>query len=252
MDDIWVKTYLMQSKMPDFKKRKRQAIGVIEHFLKQCSAPYFSFSGGKDSTAMLCLLNEIGALDVPIFTQSDDLDWDFKESLCRGIISELGFKDYTFSKSNVSVLNQLEGLNDSIDISDCFYGEIQRFSTDRKRNGWCMGIRAEESLKRRITVKNAWKNNLRGVRLCKDGFLHGYPMGFLTGTDVFAIIMQNGCNYSETYDRHEFKAPHELRFSWTYSPEVLLYSGGISWLKRNYFQTWQKLVTKFPELSTIA
>lgn len=248
MNYKWRQIYLIQSKMNDHHWRVYQAKRTIDRFLLICDRPYLSFSGGKDSSAMLVLFYEIGATDIPVLTQADDMDWPFKRGHCHKVIQMLGFSDYTYQEASDSVSDQVFSGSDQIDISDLFYGVISDFASKRNRNGFCMGIRAQESVKRRITIAKA---ACRPWFSFKDGLWRAYPMGNLTGEDVFAILLSRGVPYAEIYDKHGGDPPHSLRFSWYCNPEFF-HRGQMQWLKKYYPEMWQGLVHKYPKLSVYA
>jgi 3'-phosphoadenosine 5'-phosphosulfate sulfotransferase (PAPS reductase)/FAD synthetase len=250
MTDIWQKHYLLNSKLQLFKKTVDTHKRVIDKFMNSCNKPYLSFSGGKDSSAMLCLFSEMGITDVPVFTQADDFDWHYKRELCHKIINELGFGNYNYIESNVSVLEMLSKDVEGVPMEQCWEDVVRGFVKTGQYDGFAMGIRQEESKGRRITLKLAYGNGL--VRKCADGLVHAYPMAFFKGEDVFSIILSRGIQYAEIYDRHEDLAPHQMRFSWIFKPGITHSVGGIAWLKKNYPEQFRKLITVNPLIHSMA
>jgi len=240
MTDYWKSYYLAHSRTRLFKKRIDLAFKVIDNFVSVCDKPYIGFSGGKDSSAMLLLYQKLGLTNIPVFTQSDDFDWDFKKPTCLKIIGQTGFFDYTYNVANESVLEQVGNMdflsNDYINIDNVFYGEIEKFYKSRDLNGYSIGIRIQESRKRKFRVLTAGQ-----VSKTKSGLWSCYPVANLRGEDVFALIISNDLPYMDVYDKHGDKAPHEIRFSWVTNPE-LFHRGVLVWLKQNYPDRYNKLI----------
>jgi len=240
MKAYWEKVYRLHGQLPEHRRRVAEHKQVIARFIELCDRPYLSFSGGKDSSAMLVLFAEMGLQHIPVFTQADDFDWPYKKDLCHSIIKALGFHTYHYIESKVSVLELLKQNAETISMQQCWENLVADFVKQHQYNGFCMGIRFEESVGRRLTLAISYRDGL--VRKCKDGLVHGYPMAFLTGKDVFAIIQKAGIPYAEIYDRHEELTPHQMRFSWMFKPGITHNKGGLSWLKKNYPEQFQKLV----------
>lgn len=250
MKDVWLKYYKLNATMPSFKKKVQTHKDIILRFINDCENPYISFSGGKDSTAMLCLFAELGFTNIPVFTQADDFDWHYKKDLCHSIIEYLGFSNYNYRESPVSVLSLLAKDTEYISMDECWEKVVSDFVKEGDYTGFAMGIRAEESKGRSFTLKKSYKFGL--VKGCSDSLIHAYPMAFLGGEDVFSILIQRGVPYAEIYDRHEDLAPHQMRFSWMFKPGITHSVGGISWLKKNYPDQFRKLIEVNPLIYSMA
>lgn len=246
MTEYWKSYYLAHSKTRLFQKRIDFSFRVIDNFMSVCDRPYIGFSGGKDSSAMLILYQKLGLINIPVFTQADDFDWEFKEPTCRRIIKHLGFTDYTYQQASESVLEQIRVMdflqNDFVKIDSLFFGTIENFYKQRKLNGYSIGIRIQESNKRKFRILTAGQ-----VAKTKSGLWSCYPMGNLKGEDIFALIISNGLPYMEIYDKHNERPPHELRFSWVTNPE-LFHLGVVVWLKQNYPEHFNKLCVINPKI----
>ncbi len=247
MQDKWRTYYALNARLSSFKRSIEKHRDVLRRFKDSCERPYFSFSGGKDSSAMLVLAAELGMTDIPVFTQGDNLDWDYKKELCYSIIQQLGFTDYSYIESTHSVLYDLSISVEEISMQKCWDDLVADFVKSRNRDGFAMGIRQQESLGRNYTLKKAYKNGL--VQKCADGLIHAYPVAFLKGEDIFSIIVTSGIPYAEIYDRSDDDPPHKMRFSWMFKPGITQSTGGIGWLKNYYPEQYRKLTIINPLIS---
>lgn len=236
--------YLARARTSGFRQRVGQAKGIIESFLVTCERPYISFSVGKDSEAILILLTQIGIRDIPICTQGDDLDFPDKREYGECIVSRLGFTDYTYAYSDVSALAQLA----DEDISGTFTHVMNRFAIQRKRTGFLMGLRAEESWHRRRLIRKFGPtyerrtkyDSHRTEQVCLP--LHNWQ-----GEDVMALIVSTETPYMHVYDKDDDRMPHEIRFSWMVSPQFFDRDGA-AWLRRHYPEQFAKLAQVYPGL----
>lgn len=213
----------------------------MKDFLSHVERPYLAFSGGKDSEACLILLKMINRTDIPVFTQCDDLDFPQKKKKCQQILQYLGFKNYSFEYSEMSALNQLKT---SDVISGTFSHVVKRYIEQNQNDGYIMGIRVEESKKRKFNI-----GKLGNLTQLTNGMWRCLPVAFWSGIDVFALILSLNCPYMDVYDCDEWKAPHEIRFSWMYNPDFAG-DGSALFLKRYYSEQYEKLRRINPTIST--
>jgi 3'-phosphoadenosine 5'-phosphosulfate sulfotransferase (PAPS reductase)/FAD synthetase len=242
MTEYWQELYLFHANTDGYRKRIESAKQTILQFVEKCQSPYISFSGGKDSTVLLGLFRDLGLTDTPVFSQLDDLDWDFTESLMLKITGELGFKNHHFRTPQYSVLGRFAEMDFidetvTIDTKKCFFDEIDTFVLENRLTGNANGIRIEESKNRRMCI-------LKHGTLFKqtNGFWKCFACGHLTGLDVFAYIISNNLTYAPVYDAHGDFAPHEIRFSWILHPDFLR-RGNAAWLKRHFPNEFNKLLS---------
>lgn len=82
----------------------------------------------------------------------------------------------------------------------------------------------------------------------KKGIWQSNPIARLNGIDVFSIIIQNNVEYIDVYDKDtEDIPPHEIRFSWLFTPEFAS-SGSALFLKKNYPMQFAKLCKINPKI----
>lgn len=236
--------YLARSRTNGYRQRVEQAKRITEDFLAVCDRPYLSFSGGKDSEALLILLSQMGLTTIPVATQGDDLDFPDKREVCERIISSLGFIDYTYDYSDISALAQLP----DEDISGTFTHVMNRFAINRQRNGFLMGLRSEESWHRRRLIKAFGYTYERKTKY--DSSVTEtvcLPLHNWQGDDVMALIVSTETPYMHVYDKDDTKMPHEIRFSWMVSPQFFD-RDSVAWLRRHYPEQFSKLAQVYPGL----
>lgn len=224
--------YAEHARTARFARRVEQARDVVDRFLSVVQAPYVGFSGGKDSTALLGLLSEMGQTDVPVFTQADDLDWPEKQQFCVDTIRRLEFTRWDYCESETSAVDQFAAL--SLSATDMIRGTfshvIRHYVATTARDGVLLGLRAEESHGRRMSRR------LRGsLYRTVDGLWHGQPLADWSGVDVFAFLVSRNLPWFHIYDRDDWQAPHEIRMSWLCNPSFVD-RGAAAFLRRYYPQ----------------
>lgn len=217
--------------------RVRQANEIIKSFLGICDKPYVSFSGGKDSTVVLHLVSKFDKT-IPVFTQMDDLDYPNKREHCQRVVDEFGFKNYYLEDTKESVWD-LVGKDKKMDANEIFYRVIDAFLKKVDSNGHFMGLRVEESKKRKMNYL------VRGPIYNRGGMNVCNPISLWKGMDVFGYIIQKEISYIDVYDNDTFQMPHEIRFSWWYNPSFEN-QGNLVKLKKNNPKLFDKLAMTLP------
>lgn len=222
------------------EKRIGKALGVIQEFLSIRKNPYIAFSGGKDSTVMMYLVSLLGNKEIPVFTQGDDLDFPDKEGHCRGVVDMLGFSNYSYVYSDVSAMEQIGKER----ITGTFWEVIEKYREEIRADGVFMGLRAQESKARTFVAKK--KGVIYDVR---DDVTRCLPVLYWRAEEIFAFIIQKDLPFHSIYDKSDLieKYPHEMRFSWMYSPRFSQW-GALIVLKKMYPDLARRLIMKCPQL----
>lgn len=195
---------------------------------------------------MLSLIAELGySKQCIVFTQGDDLDFPHKESYCKRVVSALGYEQHYYMMSEVSALEILSKMEIYEDFPDIFFPVIEKFVREHCPDAVIMGLRQQESKARRMTIGRYGQMFLAK----KDNLHHCFPVGKWTGVDVFAQIMSSGVEYIDIYDKDSVdRAPHEIRFSWAFSPAFAADAGSAFWLKKHYPEIFTRLAAINPQL----
>jgi len=227
-------------------RAKNEAVSILHQCFEVCNKPYLAFSGGKDSLALLILIAELGYQnECMIFTQGDDLDFSHKESYCRRVVASLGYEKHHYIMSEVSALEKLKEMQIYEELSGTFSHVVAKFVREQSPDAVIMGLRQEESKARRMTIGRYGQMFLAK----KDNLHHCFPIGRWTGIDVFAQIVASGIEYIDVYDKDSpDRAPHEIRFSWAFSPAFAADAGSAFWLKKHYPEIFTRLAAINPQL----
>jgi phosphoadenosine phosphosulfate reductase len=187
MDKIWRETFKIWSKIEEYQKRIEESKKIIAEAFQRYKRPYVAYSGGKDSIVMLHL----------VLQQNQDIDiwhWDHGRALMpRKIERKLIKNAYAIGAKNLLIksakaLDKEEARWNYKFWYKSFFGILNRVSKDRDWDGLFIGIRHEESLKRKRQYKKTFIN-----QSC-------YPLLNLTWKDVWAYIISNNLPYPAMYD----------------------------------------------------
>lgn len=238
--------YLARSKQMSFKKLMNRTKLIITQYLEMVSKPYLSFSGGKDSLAMLILFCQMGLTDIPVFTQADDLDYPEKEPYCKMIVKELGFTEYYYEWSEVSARQQIVDFEDIESVSGTFTHVIRRFVARHRFDGNVIGLRQEEAAGRKALIKyNGQIYTRKKLGITETVLL---PVAYWRGEDIFALVVSTDAAYISVYDHDDLLMPHQIRFSWPLSPNFFD-RGNVAELRRNYPEIYNDMLSLNPQLS---
>jgi len=186
MKKKWIKTFRLWSETEEYFNRIKQAQKITKAALSKYNNPYLAFSGGKDSTVMLdMVLKEYPW--IPVW------HWDYGDQLMPREIEEEVINNAKLIGVNNLFVEKRVGSDARVNSGSGykqFFGSIDNL---RKKHGWDLGfigVRQEESYKRKSNYKNfIVKNNC-------------YPLLKLTWMDVWAYIVSNDLPYPLVYDKY--------------------------------------------------
>ena len=179
--------YRLHAEMPEYKYRIKSAHNVIEQGFERCDNPYIACSFGKDSSAMLHMIlqhrSDLQVLFVA-FAESEILN-NYKE------VAQWWIDNYNI---NLSVITLGRGI-DTEETKD-----VEVMSNFGDHDGYFIGLRAEESAGRRVTLKHHGRlylnKSVRKVRIS--------PVAFLTQDDIGAYNITNGIKTLESYQEYGY------------------------------------------------
>jgi len=185
--------FLLWSETSEFKTKVLETKRLIDEVLKRYSKPYLAYSGGKDSITMIHLVlskNRNIAL----------VHWDYgRYYIPREIEREiLSIAEYC-GATNIQILtsslyNELKRTAKGV-IGKYFIGiEVPKL-IKKGYNACFLGLRAEESNKRRKRLKWFYEYDKRGIT-------NIFPLKNWAWKDVWAYIVSNNLPYPSIYDRY--------------------------------------------------
>lgn len=211
MPVILRETYRLWSEEPGYRTRIEDARIIIRETLKKYN-PYIAYSGGKDSLVMthLTLLQNPNILV---------WHWDYGpyfvpreiENEIEYIAKTIGTREYEVDTSPEYRKGRVET---AVKIDRrAIYGRIIPEMKNRGINASFIGLRSEESTKRKLRTKNTYEKTVPGMTMV-------FPIRGLTVRDIWAYIVSNNLPYCSHYDRYsELPGYENTRFCTYFDPE---------------------------------
>lgn len=253
MDEYWRDTYLLHSESLSFQKKVKKSVEYVNRFLDLGVKCYGSVSGGKDSTAMMHLIESVSDYhpSIGFVSVKDDMDFPGEMEYLRILKQEFGFViDVLHPENNLWEIAHKHDFTEDIHSKgtafsdDNFYGLLKEYQREHQYKGVFLGLRAEESNGRRF---NRAKNGL--IYYNEDWHqLVCHPLADWTGMDVMAYLVSREVPILYVYFLTKFvKAPHEIRKSWVL-PSGQASSGQALWLKYYFPEIFQRLAAINPKM----
>lgn len=236
----------IRAKYIEYKKRIKGAITIIKKAKNMNLKFIISWSGGKDSTAMVHIIKNIWP-ECPIITQFDDCDWPEKRKYIYSVANCFKW-DVHEVVPDFSVWKYFKdkGIKDENICSKNHYltkyGFLKPLEDKRKELGCAgafIGLRKQESNRRKRNYK--YNGNLYKL---KSGEYICTPIIHLEVEDVFAYLVSNHIDINPCYFNNTFNEPENIRLSW-FLPSVYNYGQGHAEYMRKYYP---ELYNKFREL----
>lgn len=236
---------LFHTKSKAFRLRLEKSKEIISQALSRLALPYVAFSGGKDSSVLLHLVREQSPNTRAIFI---DDEWNLPETIdliqrtnnCDRVAMTIPHTEWFTSFA------QPKELPDGVIWSDASPREnIVAYAREQGHDGAFIGLRAEESAKRRIMLRT------NGVfYFAKNHEMwQAYPLAWWTWRDVWAYILSKGVDYNKAYDKLEEMGiePKNQRVG-PLAVERVLGRGQIVILKRGWFDLYNRFAAEHPEV----
>lgn len=243
MQARWRTLYDAHGQLASTRARVERTCRWLDQVLTTCRSPYVSFSGGKDSLAVLGLMCCVRpASQVVVVTQADDLDWPWKRAYCHRVIAQLGITDYEYCESTVSARDQL--VAGAARIRGTFRHVLRAYAQRRGHDAAILGLRAAESRGRQLSRARRGRDYRT-----REGLRHLLPLADWSALDVMAWIQQCGLPLAPVYEWDDDGVPpHERRMSWPVMPDLMAH-GEARLLQRHEPGLWNALVAAAPHLT---
>ena len=210
MTEQWRETFLAWARTEAYQHAVAEARRVISEALAQSKKPMVSFSGGKDSTAMLHLVLQ-QKRDVTVW------HWDYGPAFVpRDVQAEienlprrLGVRQLRIDTSGIYWREWRKAKNVFYRV---YFGLVAPRLLQEGYDCVFVGIRAEESVKRRLRI--AANRSLTAIR-------EACPLASWQWLDVWAYLVNNNVPYLSLYDsRAELVGYDKVRFATLFDPEM--------------------------------
>jgi 3'-phosphoadenosine 5'-phosphosulfate sulfotransferase (PAPS reductase)/FAD synthetase len=231
---------LVYAKTIKYKRNLEITTNSLVRFFKICKSPYLALSWGKQSIVLAHLIYKLRPNTPMIFLRS----WESYllhnyEDVIKNFIPKI--KYYEHFKDNVSWNNW--GWQETRD-----YGskDIQNMADECFPNwdGVIMGLSKDESVARRITCSSSntdWKTIFK----YKNNKYRCTPIQIWAEQDLAAYIATNNIKLLSTYNNTGLKGRTTARITRN-NAEM----NGLRELKKENISNYNKIVNRFPELST--
>lgn len=235
----------------EHRRRVERARDVIAQWLRACPRPYIAFSGGKDSVAVLGLVQSVAPDPIPVMWHNSGVEWPGVPVILRMLKARGLVRDWIEVRSDVDVI-ALKQKQERGEISASKKDKLALFDpVDNAVNRWkftggAIGLRQEESSARRID------GAVHGEIYRKtDGYLRCCPINRWSWRDVYAYIADEQLPlhpiYSAPLDGLEHRG--RIRLSWWLSTDNQRH-GELGWIKRNYWPVYAEIVRLIPSVAS--
>lgn len=241
----------LRARLSVFRRRVEQSRRIVADWLPQVERPYVSVSGGKDSVAMLHLIQDVardhGRPLLPILWHDSGVEYSdipemFERLTSMGLVPEL-----VVVRSPEDALDlERRFLNGEVTASAVdrrvMYGPFREVELSRGFDGFAMGLRRQESAGRR------WNARCRGdTYRTTSGTLRCCPLGNWEWQDVYAYGCLHSLPLHPLYSAPLMGREHRgmIRISWWSDTD---HEGSFTWLRTYYPDLWERLTAAVPQV----
>lgn len=251
MDPVQRQSYLLYSRLETHRRKVRRALELIESALKEEPRSYVSWSGGKDSNALLHLVRQVEP-QIPIVHVRTDIEYPDCVEFVDWFIQQYGLNVTIITPPSAwQVLVEEGGPFGQVNVAtsridrECFFEPIAREVEAKGYRQVFLGLRAEESRAR------AWNVRAHGTRYYHKGrgLWTCLPLASWTAKDVFAYHVAHDIPISPIYSRTFMHPdPERIREGWWTTGDKAAQHGMLGWLRYHYPELWRKLKETWPHV----
>lgn len=246
--------YRLVTKLPAYKKRLVAAYRIIDDALA-IGAGYVSFSGGKDSLALLGLVNSRQPGVPAYFFDSGAETPDTWETIHA--MQAAGY-DIRIKNPRINIIEMCQeaafwGATPSKQEVTWRASEWKRILLDEPALSVLaeglpvqfIGLRKDENPYRRLSL-----NKFGAIHTKQNGITRACPLADWTGADVLAYCLTHDLPLSTIYlQPNDSHAEREQRRTGTALGTTYMTCGRFQQLRQRHPAFWQELISQFPRMS---
>lgn len=223
-------------------RRVARAQHVVREWLERCSRPYIAVSGGKDSVAMLHLVQSVAEDPVPVMWHDSGVEWPGVDRIIARLQGAGLIRELITVRPDVDVI-ALKRRQERGEISAgtkdriALFDPIARAVSERGFDAAAIGLRKEESRGRHID------RIMHGlIHANRSGLLRCTPIADWTWRDVFAYTAYHRLPLHPIYSAPLYHLEHRgrIRLSWWLSTDHYRH-GEMHWVRLVYPEIDQKI-----------
>lgn len=229
-----------------FQKKEQKAREAIKIAFERCNNPYLSISGGKDSVAMAGIVNDVARQlnrDFVMWAHLSDASFPGTEEVIKTTADRIG-REVIIDWSPVSAFDVIgQGSIVRFGKKGYFFSAIEEFVLGEKKDLAFIGVRADESKRRKKAVI---VNGMNFKTTVPAPCMVCYPLAWYTLNDVAATIVKYDLPLHPIYNKIAVDN-RDIRLGYVTARD-LFNKGTAVFLKLNYPSLYNKLVKAFPEV----
>jgi 3'-phosphoadenosine 5'-phosphosulfate sulfotransferase (PAPS reductase)/FAD synthetase len=235
-----------------FKRKLEKSKNLVRNTLLNFNSAYVAVSGGKDSVAMLGIVAEVSkelGTECTAWAHLSDASFPGTIETIRGACEKAGAR-LVEDWSPVSAFDVVgRGSRVQFGKKGYFFDAIKKFVDSEKKDLAFIGVRKQESARRRTAIKmhgTLFKTTVPSpITVC-------YPIAYFLLEDVAAAIVHYGLPLHPIYNKAPLmgEAPtyEKIRLGYMTSLDCLTW-GGLTFMRVNYPEYYNRLIQAKPELS---
>jgi 3'-phosphoadenosine 5'-phosphosulfate sulfotransferase (PAPS reductase)/FAD synthetase len=240
----------LRAKLPAFRRRVERTRAIVRDWLAQCRRPYIACSGGKDSVAMLHLIQCTAAEPIPVLWYDSGVEWPGVDVVFDRLKSRQLCPKLTIVRPDVDVIalkrRQLAGeLSAASKDRLALHEPIRHAVRTAGYDAAAIGLRQEESRTRALDRATHGPIHRRA-----DGLLRCTPLADWSWQDVYAYIALQRLPLHPIYSAPLLDLEHRgrIRLSWWLSTDHWRH-GELAWVRDNYPDIHARLRQALPNAS---